>query len=258
MLRLTDIKLPLNHDEQALELAILDKLHISKTQLESFSMFKRGYDARNNKNILLIYTLDVQVSNQNELLEKFNDDPQVRITPNMEYQFVAQAPQNLKHRPVVVGLGPCGLFAALILAQMGFNPIIIERGKEVRQRTKDTFGFWRKQGLNPESNVQFGEGGAGTYSDGKLYTRSLKRGDVRRIFESLVHHGTTERILVEAHPHIGTNKLPKIVENMRETILKHGGEVHFDTKVTDFIINSNQLKSIILNDSKEDVVKEIS
>ncbi|MFT5283315.1 MAG: putative FAD-dependent dehydrogenase, partial [Yoonia sp.] len=138
MLRLTDIKLPLDHDEYALELAILSKLNVSKSQLVSFNLFKRGYDARNNKNILLIYTLDIDVKDQATILAQFNDDIHVRVTPDMTYKFVAQAPAILSLRPVVVGLGPCGLFAALILAQMGFKPIILERGKEVRERTKDT------------------------------------------------------------------------------------------------------------------------
>ncbi|MDP5041128.1 MAG: hypothetical protein NWQ26_09715, partial [Paraglaciecola sp.] len=147
------------------------KLKISKSQLLSFDVFKRAYDARNKKDIQLIYTFDVEVREQDALLRQFVKDQHVRVTPDMSYKFVAQAPVTLSARPVVVGLGPCGLFAALILAQMGFKPIVLERGKAVRERTKDTFGFWRKQPLNPESNVQFGEGGAGTFSDGKLYSQ---------------------------------------------------------------------------------------
>lgn len=235
MLRLTDIKLPLDHDEQALEQAILSKLKITKRDLVSFNMFKRGYDARNNNNIQLIYTLDVELASQKQqeaLLHQFSLDPQVRITPDMTYKFVAQAPEELSHRPVVVGLGPCGLFAALILAQMGFKPIILERGKEVRQRTKDTFGFWRKQGLNPESNVQFGEGGAGTFSDGKLYSQVKDRKHYgRKVLHEFVEAGAPEEIMYVSKPHIGTFKLVNMVEKMRKKIIDLGGEFRFSTRV---------------------------
>ena len=169
MIRLTEIKLPLDHEESAIQDAIEAKLGINADQVLSFNIFKRGYDARKKSKILLIYTLDVLVENEAELLELFISDPHVKVTPDMEYKFVAKAVENQTERPVVIGFGPCGLFAGLVLAQMGFNPIIVERGKEVRERTKDTFGFWRKRTLNTESNVQFGEGGAGTFSDGKLY-----------------------------------------------------------------------------------------
>jgi uncharacterized FAD-dependent dehydrogenase len=232
MLRLTDIKLPLDHNEQALEDAILSKLKIDKNQLNSFEMFKRGYDARNNRNIHLIYTLDIDVKHQDELLQQFADDPHVRVTPDMAYKFVAQAPAELTHRPVVIGLGPCGLFAALILAQMGFKPIILERGKEVRERTKDTFGFWRKQALNPESKVQFGEGGAGTFSDGKLYSQVKDRKHYgRKVLHEFVEAGAPEEIMYVSKPHIGTFKLVKMVEKMREQIIALGGEFRFSTKV---------------------------
>jgi uncharacterized FAD-dependent dehydrogenase len=241
MLRLTDITLPLDHDEQALELAILAKLKIQKSQLVSFTMFKRGYDARNNRNILLIYTLDLEVLNQDDLLIQFEGDPHVRVTPDMTYKFVAQAPENLTHRPVVVGLGPCGLFAALILAQMGFNPIIIERGKEVRERTKDTFGFWRKKALNPESNVQFGEGGAGTFSDGKLYSQVKDRKHYgRKVLHEFVAAGAPEEIMYVSKPHIGTFKLVNMVEKMRKEIIELGGEFRFSTKVEKLDFTENK------------------
>ncbi|GAM69147.1 NAD(FAD)-utilizing dehydrogenase [Vibrio sp. JCM 19236] len=171
MIRLNEIKLPLDHKEGALEAAIVKKLGINAEDIHSFTVFRRGYDARKKSNILLIYTLDIELENEAQLLDTFSHDPHVKQTPDMEYKFVAKAPENLKERPVVIGFGPCGLFAGLVLAQMGFKPIIVERGKEVRERTKDTFGFWRKRTLNPESNVQFGEGGAGTFSDGKLYSQ---------------------------------------------------------------------------------------
>lgn len=232
MLRLTDIKLPLNHDENAIEKAILSKLKIDKNQFVSYELFKRGYDARNNKNIVLIYTLDVDVKQESTLLTQFSEDPHVRLSPDMQYKFVAQAPSNLNERPVVVGLGPCGLFAALILAQMGFKPIIIERGKAVRERTKDTFGFWRKKPLNPESNVQFGEGGAGTFSDGKLYSQVKDRKHYgRKVLHEFVAAGAPEEIMYVSKPHIGTFKLVNMVEKMRETITALGGEFRFSSKL---------------------------
>ena len=169
MLRLTNVKLPLNHQPEELEQAILSILDISAEQLTDFSVFKRGYDARKKSNIILMYTLDVTTTINEQLLLKHEKNQNIKSSPDTSYKFVGQAPEGLTERPVVIGMGPCGLFAGLLLAQMGFNPIILERGKEVRQRTKDTFGFWRKKILNTESNVQFGEGGAGTFSDGKLY-----------------------------------------------------------------------------------------
>ncbi|MGL5408013.1 MAG: hypothetical protein ACRDAP_04690, partial [Shewanella sp.] len=163
MIRLTELKLPLDHEQGALLDAIAAKLKIPAQQVLSFNLFRRSYDARKKSDIQLIYTVDVVVENPEALLAKFSKDQQVRPTPDMAYKFVASAPDNLTERPLVIGFGPCGLFAGLVLAQMGFKPIIVERGKEVRERTKDTFGFWRKRTLNPESNVQFGEGGAGTF-----------------------------------------------------------------------------------------------
>ncbi|MBT0587814.1 NAD(P)/FAD-dependent oxidoreductase [Alteromonas oceanisediminis] len=235
MLRLTDIKLPLDHDTLALEQAILTKLKIDKTQLRSFDVFKRGYDARNNRDIQLIYTLDVDVENPAELLSQFAQDPRVRVTPDMRYQFVAHAPPTITSRPVVVGLGPCGLFAALILAQMGFKPIVLERGKAVRDRTKDTFGFWRKKPLDPESNVQFGEGGAGTFSDGKLYSQVKDRKHYgRKVLHEFVVAGAPEEIMYVSKPHIGTFKLVNMVEKMREQIIALGGEIRFSTRVDSF------------------------
>lgn len=235
MLRLTDITLPLDHNEQALELAVLNKLNIEKSDLVSYEVFKRGYDARNNKNIHLIYTLDIELiheQKQQALLHQFATDPHVRITPDMRYKFVTKAPPELTSRPVVVGLGPSGLFAALILAQMGFNPIILERGKAVRERTKDTFGFWRKQPLNPESNVQFGEGGAGTFSDGKLYSQVKDRKHYgRKVLHEFVEAGAPEEIMYVSKPHIGTFKLVNMVEKMRQKIMALGGEFRFSTKV---------------------------
>ncbi|MAJ70344.1 MAG: NAD(P)/FAD-dependent oxidoreductase [Alteromonadaceae bacterium TMED7] len=232
MLRLTDIKLPLDHDDSALAAAIVSKLAIAADDLLSINVFKRGYDARNNRDIQLIYTVDAEVNGEADLLARFAKDTQVRVTPDMTYKFVAQAPENLTHRPVVVGLGPCGIFAALILAQMGFKPIVLERGKAVRERTKDTFGFWRKQPLNPESNVQFGEGGAGTFSDGKLYSQVKDRKHYgRKVLHEFVEAGAPEEILYVSKPHIGTFKLVSMVEKMRQQIIDLGGEIRFSTRV---------------------------
>ena len=201
MLRLTNIQLPLEHQEIALKEAILKKLSISEDQLLDFTVFKRGYDARKKSKIILIYTIDVNTSINDDLLEKFVQDNQVKSSPDMSYKFVTQAPDTQTQRPVVIGFGPCGLFIGLVLAQMGFNPIILERGKEVRQRTKDTFGFWRKKILNTESNVQFGEGGAGTFSDGKLYSQVKDpKHYSRKVLHEFVDAGAPEEILFVSKP----------------------------------------------------------
>ena len=232
MLRLTDIKLPLNHSDDAIEQAILEKLVITKAELVNFTVFKRGYDARKKNNIFLIYTLDINTSNNEVLLANFSRDSHVKQTPDMAYKFVAQAPEHIKQRPVVIGMGPCGLFVGLVLAQMGFKPIILERGKEVRQRTKDTFGFWRKKILNTESNVQFGEGGAGTFSDGKLYSQVKDpKHYSRKVLHEFVDAGAPEEILYVSKPHIGTFKLVTMVEKMRAKIFELGGEVRFEQRV---------------------------
>ncbi|MEP1449166.1 MAG: NAD(P)/FAD-dependent oxidoreductase [Paraglaciecola sp.] len=251
MLRLNEVKLPLNHDEQALTAAILQKLDIASEDMLSFEVFKRAYDARNKTDILLIYSLDVEVVNQAELLTKFVNDPHVRETPDMTYKFVARAPQNLNTRPVVIGLGPCGLFAALILAQMGFKPIVLERGKAVRERTKDVFGFWRKQPLDTESNVQFGEGGAGTFSDGKLYSQIKDRKHYgRKVLNEFAAAGAPEEILYVSKPHIGTFKLVNMVEKMRAQIIELGGEIRFSTRVDKLDVLDGQLKGLHLSNGE--------
>ena len=170
MLRLTELKLPLGHDEAALKAALLKRLNLRADDLAGFTVFRRGYDARKPQAIELIYTLDIALTDEAAALKRLAKDRNVSRAPDMDYHRVAQLERAPKRRPVVIGAGPCGYFAGLILAEMGFNPIILERGKIVRERTKDTFGFWRKRILNPESNAQFGEGGAGTFSDGKLYS----------------------------------------------------------------------------------------
>ncbi|OBP13380.1 hypothetical protein A5320_18900 [Rheinheimera sp. SA_1] len=248
MIRLTEIKLPLNHDEAALPAAILNKLKIKPEQLKSFSMFKRGYDARKKSDIQLIYTLDVDVDQEALLLKKFEKDQHVKPSPDTSYKYVAQAPAQLSDRPVVIGLGPCGLFAGLLLAQMGFKPIILERGKEVRERTKDTFGFWRKKPLNTESNVQFGEGGAGTFSDGKLYSQVKDPKHYgRKVMSEFVAAGAPDEIMYVSKPHIGTFKLVNMVEKMRANIIELGGEIRFSTRVDDLLLTDGEVTGLQLS-----------
>ena len=197
MLRITELKLPLDHTDDDLRAAVLQRLGIADAELLDIQLFKRSYDARKKSSeLLFIYALDVSVRDEAALLAKFADDRQIAPTPDMSYKFVGHAPEQLEERPLVVGFGPCGIFAGLVLAQMGFRPIILERGKEVRQRTKDTWGLWRKGVLNPESNVQFGEGGAGTFSDGKLYSQ-IKDPHFfgRKVLEEFVKAGAPEEIL---------------------------------------------------------------
>lgn len=252
MIRLNEIKLPLDHKEGALEAAIVKKLGINAEDIHSFTVFRRGYDARKKNNILLIYTLDIEVENEAQLLDAFSHDPHVKQTPDMEYKFVAKAPENLKERPVVIGFGPCGLFAGLVLAQMGFKPIIVERGKEVRERTKDTFGFWRKRTLNPESNVQFGEGGAGTFSDGKLYSQVKDPNFYgRKVITEFVAAGAPEEILYVSKPHIGTFKLVTMIEKMRAKIIELGGEIRFSTRVDDIHMQDGQITGLTLSNGEK-------
>jgi uncharacterized protein len=250
MLRLTEIKLPLDHPDDAVKTAILKKLRISEKDLLSFTIFKRSYDARKKGDISLVYIVDIETPREAQLLEKLKNDPHLRPTPDMSYKPVARAPEHLKSRPVVIGTGPCGLFAGLLLAQMGFKPIILERGKPVRERTVDTFGFWRKKNeLNPESNAQFGEGGAGTFSDGKLYSQ-VKDPEFygRKVLTEFVKAGAPEEILYINKPHIGTYKLVAIVQNMRAEIESLGGEIRFHTRVTDIQIEDDQVRGVMLAD----------
>ena len=242
MLRLTNIKLNLNHQPEDLENAILEKLNIKASDLVSFNVFKRGYDARRKNSIILMYTLDVDTSKNEALLAEFAEDQNVKASPDTNYYFVGEAPETLQQRPVVIGFGPCGLFIGLVLAQMGFKPIIIERGQEVRQRTKDTFGFWRKKILNTESNVQFGEGGAGTFSDGKLYSQVKDpKHYSRKVLNEFVAAGAPEEILYVSKPHIGTFKLVTMIEHMRANIIKLGGEIRFGERVDDILFEDSSI-----------------
>jgi uncharacterized protein len=254
-LRITEIKLPLDHPPEAIEQAVLKRLQITKPQLVSIVIFRRGFDARKRSDIHFIYTLDVVTQDNARSLEqqkRGSHAGHIAVTPDTKYKFVTQAPSRVFKRPVVIGTGPCGLFAALTLAQMGFNPLILERGRVVRERTKDTWGFWRKSQLKPESNVQFGEGGAGTFSDGKLWSQvkdPLFHG--RKVLEDMVRGGAPEEIMYVSKPHVGTFRLVKVVEFLREEIIRLGGEYRFGCKVTDLEIHDGQVKGITLEDGSQ-------
>ncbi len=250
MLRLTDIKLPLDHRPEALKAAILKRLKLPAEALLDWRIFKRAHDARNRNAIFYIYTVDVTLKDESRAPRD------ARPTPDMDYKFVAHAPRQFQ-RPLVVGAGPCGLFAALILAQSGFRPIILERGKVVRERTKDTWGLWRRSVLNPESNVQFGEGGAGTFSDGKLYSQIKDpRYLGRKVLTEFVKAGAPEEILTEAHPHIGTFRLVTMVESMRETIESLGGEYRFQSKAADLLLRDDRRVYGVRLESGEEIISD--
>ena len=258
--RITELRLPLNHAEEALRSAVLSRLGIDEVQLLGFTVFRRAYDARRRSAIVLIYTVDCEVTAADELLARFAGDPHVRAAPDTRYRFnglfdspldgqfdpdapfpAAAATSAQGQRPVVVGFGPCGLFAALILAQMGLRPIVLERGKEVRQRTQDTWGLWRKGVLDPASNVQFGEGGAGTFSDGKLWSQiSDPRHLTRKVLTEFVKAGAPAEILYVSKPHVGTFRLVGVIEKMRAQITALGGEVRFQQQVVDLLIENGE------------------
>ena len=247
MLRLTDVQLPLDHPEGDLQATILKRLGIAPQALLGYTVFRRGFDARKKRAIQLIYTLDVEVENEAAVLERLRGEPHIGPTPDTNYHFVTHAPAGLQSRPVVIGTGPCGILAGLILAQMGFRPIILERGKAVRERTKDTWGFWRKRELHPESNVQFGEGGAGTFSDGKLWSQvSDPKHYGRKVLSEFVKADAPPEIMYVSKPHIGTFRLVKMVEKMRASIDALGGEFRFGCKVDDIDIAEGKVRGVML------------
>ena len=253
MIRITEIKLPtlqadtLKHQDDQIKAAILKRLEIAESDLIRFSIFKRGVDARKSYAILYVYSLDVEVKNEAKLLAKFKKDVHIKLAPDTEYKHIAHSSTNSLPRPVVVGFGPAGIFAALILAQSGFKPIVLERGKAVRERTQDTWGLWRKSKLNTESNVQFGEGGAGTFSDGKLYSQIKDPKHYgRKVIQEFVKAGAPEEIMYVSHPHIGTFRLVGMVEEMRKTIIELGGEIRFESRVEDIEIVNNAVQGVVL------------
>ena len=251
MIRITELRLPIDHPPEHLERAVCQQLRIEPSELIRIDLFKRSYDARKNSELSLIYTLDVAVVDEEGVLKKNAHDPHIKPSPDTSYHFVTKInnPAQLKSklRPVVIGFGPCGIFAALILAQMGFKPIVLERGKAVRERTQDTWGLWRKKILNPESNVQFGEGGAGTFSDGKLWSQVKDpKFYGRKVLDEFVKAGAPEEILYVSKPHIGTFRLVGMVEKIRQEIIDLGGEVRFGQKVVGFDIQDHAIQGLQL------------
>ena len=248
MLRITELRLPLDHAEGTLRAAVLARLQLADAELRELKVFRRAWDARRKAAVVLIYTVDCRLADgvdEAALLARLAGDKHVRPAPDTRYRFVGHAPadfaaastQGGRPRPVVVGFGPCGIFAALILAQMGLAPIVLERGKPVRERTQDTWGLWRRGVLNPQSNVQFGEGGAGTFSDGKLWSQiSDPRHLTRKVLEEFVKAGAPEEILYVAKPHIGTFRLVSMVEKMRADIEALGGEIRFGQQLSELLI----------------------
>jgi uncharacterized FAD-dependent dehydrogenase len=252
LIRITELSLPLDHPGDALRKAIVRRLGIADGELLDFTVFRRGYDARRKNAISFVYTIDLNARDEAAILARLRRDPHVRPAPDTRYHFVAKAPGDLQERPVVVGFGPCGLFAALVLAQMGFRPIVLERGRDVRRRTQDTWALWRKNTLTPESNVQFGEGGAGLFSDGKLYSQIKDpKFHGRKVMEEFVRAGAPPEILYVSKPHIGTFRLTRVVSAMRNEIIALGGEVHFESKVTDLLIEDGRVEGVVLADGSE-------
>jgi uncharacterized FAD-dependent dehydrogenase len=248
VIRITELSLSLDSDNLVLRKAIIRRLRIEDADLLNFAVFKRSYDARKKSSaILFVYVIDLEARNEAAILARFASDHNVRAAPDTSYHPVAHAPTDLNERPVVVGFGPCGLFAALLLAQMGFRPIVLERGRNVRLRTADTWALWRKKILTPESNVQFGEGGAGLFSDGKLYSQ-IKDPKFygRKVMHEFVRAGAPAEIMYVSKPHIGTFRLTGVVSTMREEIIALGGEVRFESRLTDLLIGDGRVKGVVL------------
>jgi len=252
VIRITELRLPLEHKPEELTAAVLQRLKLDPAELIGLRIHKRSPDARKKSALLFVYSLDLELKNEAEILKRFEDDPHVKPTPDMSYQFVAHAPTNLPLRPIVVGFGPAGIFAALILAQMGFKPLVLERGRKVRERTQDTWDLWRRHNLHAESNVQFGEGGAGTFSDGKLYTQIRDPRHLgRKVLTEFVKAGAPEEILYVSKPHIGTFRLVSMVEKMRAEIEALGGEIRFQARVEDLRIEEGHIRGVVLASGEE-------
>jgi len=251
MLRVTEFRLPLDHADDALRPALLARLGLADHELKDFTVFKRSYDARKKSAVALIYTIDCDVADEAAVLRRLQHDAHLKPSPDTRYRFIAHAPADFhasgRPRPVIVGFGPCGLFAALVLAQMGLRPLVLERGRAVRQRTQDTWGLWRRGALDPESNVQFGEGGAGTFSDGKLWSQiSDPRHLTRKVLTEFVKAGAPEEILYVSKPHIGTFRLVGMIEKMRAEIEALGGEIRFGARVAELLIEGGRVRGVTL------------
>jgi uncharacterized protein len=256
MLRITELRLPLDHPEPALREAVLARLGLADDAVGEIHVFRRGHDARRKSDIQLVYTLDVALrhaADEAALLAQGGGDPTLKPlkpSPDTRYRFVAQAAPGSRQgrlRPVVVGFGPCGLFAALILAQMGLEPLVLERGKDVRRRTQDTWGLWRRGVLDATSNVQFGEGGAGTFSDGKLWSQiSDPRHLTRKVLTEFVKAGAPDEILYVSKPHIGTFRLVSMIEKMRAEIERLGGTIRFEQQLSDLHIEGAAVRGLTL------------
>jgi len=249
VIRITELALPLDYPPSALRKAIVKRLGIEPADLLDFTVFKRSYDARKKHAVTFVYIVDLSARNEAAILKRLSNDRNVRAAPDTSYHSVGHAPAGSSERPVVVGFGPCGVFAALLLAQMGFKPIVLERGRDVRRRTKDTWALWRKNTLTPESNVQFGEGGAGLFSDGKLYSQ-IKDPKFygRKVMHEFVRAGAPEEIMYVNKPHIGTFRLTGVVAAMRAEVIALGGEVRFENKVTDLLLEEGRIEGVVLAD----------
>lgn len=257
MLRLTELRVPLGHLPDALTAAICERLAIQPDQIIDYKIARRAHDARRKAAILMVYSVDIALKDEATIAARYAEDIRVRPTPDVDYRFTAKASGDETSRPIVIGTGPCGLFAGLLLAQMGFRPIILDRGKVVRERTKDTWGLWRGKVLNPESNVQYGEGGAGTFSDGKLYSQIKDPRHLgRKVLTEFVKAGAPPEILTEAHPHIGTFRLVSMVESLRQSIEELGGEYRFQNKVVDLLVDTDasgerQMRGVVLESGEK-------
>lgn len=247
MIRISQIKLPINHSDSDLEKKVCKLLHIDKSALVSIDVSKKSLDARKKPELMFVYTVDVVLKNENKINKKILSGNIAKYNP-VKYEFDAFGSEKLSHRPVIIGMGPAGLFAAYLLVKNGYKPIILERGKSVEERKEDVDKYWETGVLDITSNVQFGEGGAGTFSDGKLNTVVKDKGGKNSfVLETFCKFGADKEIMYSNKPHIGTDVLIDVVKNMRNEIIQLGGEVRFQSQVTDFVVENNSLKALVIN-----------